>query len=1280
MTDKQADILLGISTKMEKTLSSIEKLLSSNSSKNANISGGLSSVMQSISGMSSIVSKTFNPKKADEILNFTKSLVKISNSVDIEKTKIFGEFVANMSKSFNMLLSVMNPVKLMKLSIGSKILFNGKNSLLKTIVKGISNAFSGLTDKKIKQISEGSKAIKSLGKSLMSLSTGMKSLIVIGIAAPLILAGALVARAVVALFTSIGKNAKDIAKGGDSMKKLGKGLVFFAGGLATMALAIMIIGPTKLAGAIAVIALFGITFDILGKASKNIDRGSKSLLKMGIALMGFSAGLALLMLTIMIATPTMIIAGIATVIAFGMAFWAIGKFSKEIAEGSLVMILGISVGLFIFSGALLVLGMAIKMYSWETLMAGALIVGIFGATFAVLGNFDKNILRGAETMETMAISLLSISVGILAFGVSIKLLQMIFGNDIGSAGMISGGILIGLGMAFAVVGTMSKFTENGVKAMLSIGLALATISGGILVFGVAIKLLQIIFKNDLEKAGMIAGGILIGLGLAFAGIGFLAGNVMTGASAMITVGIALISISFGIMVFGGAIKLLQMIFKDDLEKAGIIAGGILIGLGLAFAGIGLLSMPIMLGSVAMGLVGISLISISLGIFIFGKTIKSLTDSKLMDSNGEMKGINILVDLSLAFSKIGLLSLTPFPWLGIAFSTGMGIALSIISLGIKQAYESFKTIPDTTKFIDTLFGDNGIISNIADSFAKIGKKYGGILSSFLGTDDVSVGIRTVQGIGSVLQELAGGIASFSNFSQFPVKVPNPKDPSNLIYSTVDILGEIIPKLNTNLPIILSTLASTFSDIGNKFGGESGWFGKESPVQMGINAIKGLGAVLSELAGGIVSFANFTEFPIQVVDPKNPGKLIYKSVDLMKSIPMIRTALIGDGVVDGNVKSSSGILIALANVFAEIGNKFGGEGGWFGKESPVKKGIDAVKGIGGVVSDLARGILDFATLDRGLPLYDKKGNVIGYSPVDLNKIKSNINDIIRSVPTIFSSLDTKNLDSAKEKGDKIKPLIEIVSKLGIAMKDLIVPDSKTKRINLLDIMGPSLVKFSSDISGLVVIDNNKMDTLKSFATTLEKLSRMGSDLKVFAEALSSTGKAFGIFGAGFEKFSGQLGNFKSFESSFSNLMEKQFTFKFDKFEESMSKFKASVNAFDIEKLKLTDSVMSSLAAISKSPDDSAQKISDALEKSFDKLVDAIKKMSKESTPVSAPGTTLPTPIIPSVYSTGKTNDNDSSKTAAMLEMLSKSFALMQKDISSLNNKFSKGTNGGILVDQT
>lgn len=1238
-----------------------------------------------------------------------EGLSSLSESIKVAGIKKFSDAMVNIGIGIDVLVGAMSPSNLMKLWLGTKLLFGGEKSVLKRIVEGMSSTFEDANTKKIK---EGTEAIQLMGESLLTLTKALGKLALLSIAAPFVLLGALVAKTVVKMFVSFGDKAEGIKAGGEAIKVLSKGLSLLAGGIALIALAVAVTGPALILEAIVVISAFALVFNLVGKAHDSITKGAKSLAWVGLSLFAFSAGLATYMLALILATPKLVLEGILYLAAFGLTFALMGKADKYIAQGALVMI-GMAVALFLFSGGLMVYGLALKMFTFEDMILGSLLITEIGFAMFMLGKWKERIFMGATSMAmmgvglglfsigltifglavklfsfesivlgalvitgvglaiagvgllatqivlgsivlaSMGVGLALFSVGLIVFGGSVKILQSMF-RDLFEAGKIAGSIILGVGLAVAGVGALSLLIVPGAVALASIGIGLSLFSVGLLVFVGTMSIVKKIFQDPAE-VGTVAGNLITKLGIAFMGVGAMSLLIIPGAAAIATIGAGLLILSAGLVTFVGSVKVLKYVFNSVDEATNSIQN-LVVNLGWSFVKVGLMSPMIILGSASLLLMGTSFLAFSVGLLSFGGVLKFLNNNGLIirDDDGKetLKGVKILSGIAASISRVGLYAFNPFFAAGIGISLGLGASMASIGTGLMIAAKALNEVKNMSAITDGIFGDDGLVSIIAEQLSKIGKKYrGSFISMFFGTDDVSMGIRITKGFGDVLSELAGGIVAFSDFTKFPVKVPDPKDPSRLIYSTVDIFSDVIPELNENLPKLLTVLSSTFSDIGNRFGGESGWFGKDNLVQKGIDTVAGLGKVLSEIAGGVVAFSNFEAFPVQIPDPKDPSKLIYRAINLFDVLPKIKEVLIGDGTVNGKLTGKTGILMGLAEVFAEIGNKYG-EG--FFVDSAVKKGVDAVQGIGSVVSELAEGIVAFANIDRGLPNYDENGKFNGtYTKFTFDDIRTNIIKVLTSLPSIFAELDVTKIEDAKNKAHAIVPLAESFEKIGKALSQLsdvkkydnnfivtisqgiktIITDINNiqfdeNKIKLLGDLGKSLHKFEGlsnlkevgqslkgfgpDFSKFMSsVDMKEPDVkkLESIHEVLFKMATLDTPLTKLSKSLELLGTSFRTFGTGFSSFSTHLDKFQKFENVFSSLSKNSHEYQFTEFAKSMGTLKTNVNAFNLENLKLTDSLMKSLSVLSKSNDVSGV-IRDSIDKAMAELIKAIDKVSENS----------------------------------------------------------------------
>ena len=1166
------ELLLGVSQKMEKSLSAIEKGLSATaetSGKDVSILGSLASSINSITA--AVTAKQFDPKKAESLLSFTKGLVQISTTVDVKKAEAFGKFATGVSSAFTSILDIVSPANALKLMIAEKYLLGGEKSVMKRIVGGMTKAIEDIDPVKVKKAGE---AIAPLGNGLKALAEGMKSLVIVGLAAPLIALGALTARGVVWVFSELGEKAESIEAGGDAMKALGKGLVVFSAGMATLALMLLVVPPGKMIEGIAVIAAFALVFDVIGKAASSIHKGSKAMGQLGLGLLGFSIGLATYMLTMMIVTPETVLGGLATIAAFGVVFAILGKFEKTLAEGALILV-GMSVALFLFSGGLMIYDIAMKNFDETRAALGVAIIAGFGVGLTFLGKYGKQIEEGGLVLAGMGVALGFFSAGLLVFDLALKFMDF-------EKAALGAAVIAGLGTAFALVGTMSVAVAPGILAMSGIGLSLLSIAGGILAFGLALSAIQHIFKGGMVEAGVQSAAIITGLGLAFGAVGLGAPFVLAGGVAMTSVGFALMSLGGGILVFGMALKAVEWLFSNEKGgtqgipgipggsgvKAGMKGAAIILGLGGSFALLGLMSPAIALGAVAATLMGVTLLPFSLGLLAYAATLKFIGETDKF-----VKKTSIFLDLGWQFTKLAAYSLTA-P-IGAAVAISMGAALYSIAKGLEKAQEAISLLDSKT--IGKLFDEkDGIVRQIATGFGNIGNAFGGDkffgkVSQILGTDPVSRGISVSYRMGSVISELVGGIASLSDITNFPITVwENGKE----VHKTINLLDskEGIPAVICNFRDIVNEIAGMFADLGNNAaitglpaGGSNIWakMTTTSPVQKGVKAVAGMGAVVSELVGGIAAFANLKSFPITEY---KDGKETKRNFDLEKELGQAGIVSLengsstgGSGIL-GNIAS---VVVSVASVFASIGKGMpGGLEKLVTGDSDVAKGIQAVTGMSSIVAEIGAGLTAFAQLK------DADGKA-----VDVEKLKTKMGGIISALPVMFAKIDTKGLD-------KIDGTAKSLDRLAMAFQ-------KIANVKSFDKFADSFKKLNTEIKSL----NN--DTIKAFEIWTKTMTDFAQiDPEKFQGVVKVTG----------------------------NLLD--------------TSFKQGQSADKTADVTTTEGKNSIASAVAKTPTE---------------------------TPTKA-DKNKPAPI-----------------THADLEAVTRSIMMLQTSIDDLTNKFTKGTNGGILISE-
>lgn len=1195
-SSKQLSQLISISTDIKNILSDLKKdkvsegksTKKSKSTPSQKISTD-SIFLSSASLVSAISSKAFTKTKVNLFLTLTKSLMDIASTVKISSTLKYTNFVSDITRTTADILKIFNPKNIFQLALIQKILFETNNNIFKKIITGLIDPFSSIKTSDITKIKKMGESIQALGIGISQMTKSLFLLIPLGLASPLIFLGVLTIKSLLNIFSDLGKKSKDIKKGADAMHDIGKALIAVSVGLSVMTLYIAIAGPVVVATTLLFLTTIVGLFSIMGKWMKQIKSGTDSLIDIGKSLILFSSALAILSLAYLLIGPVVLLAGLGLIGLYVTLFITVGQMEKIVKKGENVLDKSIIMGIVGFTLSMILVSLAIKQFGIENLMVSIGLITLIGGIFVGLGALSKMISKGEDSLRNIGKSLIFIGIGIVTLGLSIKLLSLIFKkSDVAETIGIMTGIIYGLSFIYATIGLL-KSIDSGVSYMKKIGSSLLLFSLGILAMSLVLKITMALFKKeDPMMMTAIIGGIIVGTALSFVTLALLSKFLNSGSMSLLLIGASIAAFSISLLLFnnsikkilynfetvsdftkstsdliwgigksfmllgvvspliiaGGAsmlamsvpliifslsiillsigMKKLMLIYKD-LNEASAQIGNFIFSLGWSIAKLGILLPLLVLGLASGTMISGTLLLLSAGLMSFSKTLLFLSNNGMLEKNTttksyEIKGLSIIDYLYKTISGIGsggniIKLMKGSIIIGMISNAVLDIAKSLRFFG-----KHLDDISGINNNIKTLFQDNGVFSVILSGFVNIAKQ---------DRSGYRKGIRITEKMSSVLSEIAGGIISFAKFEQFPVKIPDPKDPHKLIYSTVN-LYESIDKIKSTVPSLLTVLSDVFSSIGEKQR-------ENKNVKKGIKSVRDLGDTLSNIAGGIAAFANFNDFPIQVADGK--GGLTYINKDLSDVVPNIKNILIGS---EGK---NDGLLFVLTGILEDAGEKIKGN------KRKIKNAVDSFSDVSNVFNNIISGIVSFMDIEKGIPIYNNQGTIVGYTPINIEDMNSHMKEIISFIPTIFTDLDTNILSKAKD----------------------------------------------------------NMSSFSLFTNELEKMSKMGNGLDKFSDSLTKLGGSFIDLNKGFQIFSTSIPSFTLFEKSISTLSKNQQAYGFSKFASSMGVLKTNVNNFDVEKLKLTNSMMNSMAIISKAPEALASRITDTLETSFEELVKAIKDIS-------------------------------------------------------------------------
>ena len=816
--------------------------------------------------------------------------------------------------------------------------------------------------------------------------------------------------------------SKKVKQGAEAFQIMADSIGKFAVNLvkATLLLPIAFLG-IKLLGA--AVRMLTPTFEELGKQSKNVDKGSKTLDAMGTSLLSFAKGLVLAGLAALvgiIAIPFLIV----SILLVGGAMALLGNLSKPIGKGARVLdkmgdgMKSFAIGLAVFA-----------LTTFFIMMQPMILVGmvaslvLIGGAVAILGAFNKQINKGSVSLALMGVGLAVFGIGYSIFALAVAATAPTL-EAIG----LQAAVLVGLGIATAILGVVFSQVIKG-------SLALAVMGLGLLVFGIG----YIPFTKATSGIGLGDIGIQVavigGFGIVFALLGAYEAGLMTGVPLTITLGsIAIAIMGIGLAVFGLGYTPFSKATEGATLKSVAAQAGVLSALALVFAGAGIASIPIGLGALAFGAVGLALQELGPGL----QAMKNVdfTQKDALNLTTTLAGVKMAFVgppkgggiggffKSIGGAITGTIDAGAMAAAAVGFGAA-GMALTKLSVGLKD-YQKLDWTSDQSLQLST------VLTGITGAFAAAGGEaatptgiFGAVFGNAFSPNATKKGISSVMGAGKALTSIAEGLTEFQK----------------LVDSKVDftVLGEAI---STTVGFVQRAFAAVAEE-GNVDAG--GFFGslfgiKKNKVAEGLDAVQGAGSALTGIAEGLTAFQTLVE---SKVDFDAVGAAISKSVGFVQeafaavadegnvkaggfwgSLLGIEKNKVQEGIqsVQGagselekianalstfsgieNVEEVAGkiklVLGLVGGAFASIGGMEETDGNWFisWDENKVQKGIEAVDGAGDALTDIAAGLKAFSG---------------DFKP---EEVATSIGTLLTSIGTAFSTLyETNPLVSHQMRG--------------------------------------------------------------------------------------------------------------------------------------------------------------------------------------------------------------------------------------------------------------------------
>lgn len=889
-------------------------------------------------------------------------------------------------------------------------------------------------------------------------------------------------------------------------------------------------------------AVEGFTKSINELVKKFSEMDFASVQKGADALGSMSQSIAVFGLTMMVASAAYAIIGpaamltvIPTIAGFAWVFGKVGE-AQEKVEGGAQTIAWMGLAIITFGAAmgvtLQLAGGSIAAFAKGALVLTAGIAG-FGLLFSMLGNFSEKITDGAQAAAWMGIGIASLGLGMAAW--------QAFGITYDTILHTAAGVAA-VGLAFGLIGVVSRYIQSGAAAMLLTGVSIAILAGGIAMFD-----LLGVGWDDLA----LASAALVGTGLAFAGAGYLAPFIALGAIAIAGAGAALFLLAGGIGILNLTYKKAMGLFEPstvDPTKTNMEA--MVGGIASAFAINPAQSAMMAAGAAALLVAAGAMIVLSGGIW----AMQRFTDSGLFMMTKDGTKMSLMIGAIVDSFSIGVIDSAKM-LAGAAAMIVVGGAMMVLSPGIwamQRFTDSALWKPSVIKpawadgnmtNLDLMVGSivNAFSISVVDS-AKMAVGSAALMASSAALLVMSAGIWGInKHVASDLWKQAslkpawadGPITTFDlmlgsvkntmlmsagEIARLGISVPvwlglgsSIMRIASGVSGFVDIFkSNIDPKdLTEALSTVMTTVAQSVIDNGPG-GGLVAW----AKVFASIEMFKESGQMLTGLADGVQKFAEL-KFPQYDKDGNVTSYLT-----------------LNDGVFTKVAMNMKLIIKAITGVLTEVGQAQG-EVGWFSK-SAGEKGADIIRGIGGNLVDIADFVQNVASLR--VPRVDKDGNVVEgqYTMLDPKSleeggsVRRNIQNMILAMTSALGAVGKSpdaesswwfgksNIEKGKAVIMGVAGDIKSIADAVVALAKLEdVEKAKTRIRQALSILPELITELAPKYEKVKGEDGmvSQIDRIKGFVGGLagnqDPLEKLADSFERIAKSIGKFGDAYGKF---------------------------------------------------------------------------------------------------------------------------------------------------------------------------
>lgn len=689
------------------------------------------------------------------------------------------------------------------------------------------------------------------------------------------------------------------------------------------------------------------------------------------------------------------------------------KNHKGIKDAKEIAMMVAASGLIMITGAMFM--MIPGLWTGALLFTGTLaifILGISGAYALASKMLKGKALFGAKTLQRLIITSAATLLigGLFMFIPDMPLATLKFGA-------ILAGFIAVTSIAFAFASKMMNTKCVAGMILLNILIALSTIC--LLGAGYVIQQNPDMPDNILKFLGLL-GLTITGMGVAIFLLGHMkASTILKGGATLLGI-IWLVEKATG--MFSKINEVAQMVNGkwDDIDKtlermAVAISGtAAIVGvLGLiASSGYGALVMGAG-AAVMLGIIGL--------IDYAGIAMKGIAETMLMFKQVE--------DADLDFAKVGtamesyiglVMKLAPLAnplaagYITAAAYTSrqLGNAISGICEGLQSyANLSIPEYDENGKVVGHREMDESDFQSAADNISLIVTTLGGtilelykenpeifdagLIGNFLGLDTPFTRVvKSCTGLGKMIAKIAEGVKDMAE-----LKVPIYKGTDKVGYRSLTQKDFEAAAINTSL--IVTTLGNAVLDLyaNNPDIFDAGWFGnligQKTPFGRVVTATTKLGNMISGIAKGVKDMAEL-RVPIYDKKGKEIGSRSLGTSDFVNAAlnTQLIVSCLGNSILALGTDPKTSWMFVDASLWGAISGGSGG-GTQFGRI------VSALRGIGGLISEVAKGVMDAA--DLRFQKYDANGKILKdqYNHISASDLGAN-GKVGESIKAMFSSI--------------------------------------------------------------------------------------------------------------------------------------------------------------------------------------------------------------------------------------------------------------------------------------